>query len=61
MLSTACFLQAVVGGKPAEALPLFRGMVWHREILVFAALFAYAQLIPFWGNNIRRIYRINGH
>jgi hypothetical protein len=52
MLSIVCFLQAMGREKSAEAQPLFHGMLWPRVILVFAALFAYAQLIPFGGYNM---------
>ena len=49
ILSVVCFLQAVGRKETTEAQPLFRGMLWPRVILVFIALFAYAQLIPFGG------------
>jgi hypothetical protein len=52
MLSIVCFLQAMGREKSAEAQPLFHGMLWPRVILVFIALFAYAQLIPFGGYNM---------
>lgn len=49
ILSVVCFLQAVCRKETTEAQPLFRGMLWPRVILVFIALFAYAQLVPFGG------------
>ena len=52
MLSIVCFLQAMGREEPTEVQPLFHGMLWPRVILVFVALFAYAQLIPFGGYNV---------
>ena len=49
ILSIVCFLQARGREKSAEVQPLFSGMLWPRVILVFVALIAYAQLIPFGG------------
>ena len=49
MLSIVCFLQAMAREKSAEVQPLFRGTLWPRVVLVFAALLTYAQLIPFAG------------
>jgi putative tricarboxylic transport membrane protein len=49
MLSVVCFLQAMRQKKPADLQPLFRGLLWPRVILVFVALFAYTQVIPFGG------------
>lgn len=49
ILSLVCFLQARGREKSAEVQPLFRGKLWPRVILVFVALVAYAQLIPFGG------------
>ena len=52
ILSIVCFLQARGREKSAEVHPLFSGMLWPRVILVFIALLAYAQLIPFGGYRI---------
>lgn len=49
MLSIVCFLQAMRQKKPADVQPLFHGLLWPKVILVFVALFAYTQLIPFGG------------
>ena len=49
ILSIVCFLQAMARKKSAEVQPLFRGTLWSRVVLVFAALLVYAQLIPFSG------------
>jgi putative tricarboxylic transport membrane protein len=49
MLSIVCFLQSPGRDKSSDGQPLFRGMLWPRVILVFVALFAYAQLIPLGG------------
>jgi putative tricarboxylic transport membrane protein len=49
ILSIVCFLQARGRTEPADTQPLFRGTLWPRVILVFVALFAYTQLIPFGG------------
>jgi len=52
ILSIVCFLQTMAREKPTEVQPLFRGTLWPRVVLVFAALLAYAQLIPFAGYSI---------
>jgi putative tricarboxylic transport membrane protein len=49
VLSIVCFLQAMGREESTEAEPLFRGLLWPKVILVFVALFAYTQLIPFGG------------
>ena len=49
ILSIVCFLQGLGRDKSTDDQPLFRGMLWPRVILVFIALFAYAQLVPFGG------------
>jgi len=56
LLSLTSFLQALSKGRVADRPPLFRGMLWHRVALVFAALFAYAQLIPLGGYNITTFF-----
>jgi putative tricarboxylic transport membrane protein len=56
ILSIVCFLQAQGRTEPAEARPLFRGMLWPRVILVFIALFAYARLIPFGGYRVTTFF-----
>lgn len=52
ILSIVCFLQAMERETSAEVQSLFSGMLWPRVIWVFAALFAYAQLLPFGGYSI---------
>jgi putative tricarboxylic transport membrane protein len=56
ILSIVCFLQAMGREKSAEPQPLFRGTLWPRVILVFVALFAYAQLIPFGGYSMTTFF-----
>jgi putative tricarboxylic transport membrane protein len=49
MLSIVYFLQAMRQKNTTDVQPLFRGLLWPKVILVFVALFAYTQLIPFGG------------
>ena len=49
ILSIVCFFQAKIDKESEATGPLFRGTLWPRVILVFIALFAYAQIIPFGG------------
>lgn len=49
ILSIVCFFQEKAGKRSEDTGPLFRGTLWPRIILVFVALFAYAQLIPYGG------------
>jgi len=53
LLSLVCFGQAVVNrkGRPRPE-PLFAGRLWHRVVLAFVALAAYAQVVPFAGYNL---------
>ena len=52
ILSIVSFLQVIRQKKPADVQPLFRGLLWPKVILVFVALFAYTQLIPFGGYGV---------
>ena len=52
LLSIVSFFQAVAKEKAAKSTPLFRGMLWPRVVFAFAALLAYAQIIPLGGYNI---------
>lgn len=66
LLSIVSFFQAEHDRESADTEPLFKGMLWHRVILVFVALFVYALLIPFGGFNVTTfllmifLYRVAG-
>ncbi len=52
LLSIASFFQSRAKDEAGKALPVFRGTFWIRVILVFAALLAYAQILPLLGYNM---------
>ncbi len=52
LLSLVSLGQAVANRKPrSKPEPLFAGRLWHRVVLAFVALAAYAQVVPFAGYN----------
>ena len=52
ILSAISFFQAKTKEGAGNALPMFRGTFWVRVIFVFAALLAYAQVLPVLGYNM---------
>ncbi len=52
LLSIISFVQVAAKEKALKSAPLFRGTLWPRVVFAFAALIAYAQLIPVGGYNI---------